>query len=67
MLMKPFFVFVFGIYCSLLSAQSIDRTALVERHSVLNKSFDSLASLTVGDGRFAFTVNVNGLQTFPVA
>ncbi|HVG13907.1 MAG TPA: hypothetical protein VM935_03065 [Chitinophagaceae bacterium] len=65
--MKPIFVFVLSIYCSLLSAQAIDRKALVERHSVLNKSFDSLASLTVGNGRFAFTVDITGLQTFPKA
>ena len=49
-------------------AQSkIDRKALVERHKVVNTTADTLASLTVGNGKFAFTVDVTGLQTFPIA
>src|SRR5688500_17479235 len=49
-----------------LSAQSrIDRKALVERHKVINNTADTLASLTVGNGKFAFTVDVTGLQSFP--
>ena len=43
----------------------IDRQALVERHKVLVTSIDSLASLSVGNGKFAFTADVTGLQTFP--
>ncbi|MBW4889154.1 hypothetical protein KXQ82_05480 [Mucilaginibacter sp. HMF5004] len=43
----------------------IDRKALVERHKVMNTKVDPLSSLTVGNGRFAFTVDVTGLQTFP--
>ncbi len=43
----------------------IDRVALVKRHNVLNTSFDSLSSLSVGNGEFAFTVDPTGLQTFP--
>lgn len=43
----------------------IDRFALVSRHNVENFSFDTLSSLTVGNGRFAFTVDATGLQTFP--
>lgn len=42
----------------------IDRQALVERHSIVNTGYDSLASLTVGNGGFAFTVDLTGLQTF---
>jgi len=49
---------------SFVSAQAIDRKLLVERHSVVNTRFDSLASLSVGNGRFAFTVDVTGLQSF---
>ncbi len=45
--------------------QSIDREALVSRHNVINTSFDSLGSLTVGNGGFAYTVDFTGLQTFP--
>ena len=49
-------------------AQSrIDRKALVERHAIINEHVDSLSSLSVGNGRFAFTVDVTGLQSYPNA
>lgn len=44
---------------------AIDRQALVNRHRVTNYDFDTLSSLTVGNGRFAFTVDATGLQSFP--
>ncbi len=47
------------------TCQKIDRKALVQRHNVSVSSFDSLSSLTVGNGAFAFTVDATGLQTFP--
>jgi hypothetical protein len=50
-----------------LSAQPIDREKLVRRHIVTNHQYDSLSSLTVGNGKFAFTVDVTGAQTFPEA
>ena len=43
----------------------IDREALVERNSPVVTAFDSLASLSVGNGEFAYTVDITGLQTFP--
>jgi protein-glucosylgalactosylhydroxylysine glucosidase len=43
----------------------IDREALVRRHNVKVTSLDTLASLSVGNGNFAFTVDATGLQTFP--
>ncbi|TGE03695.1 hypothetical protein [Hymenobacter fodinae] len=43
----------------------INRQAVVERHKVVNTTTDSLASLTVGNGAFAFTTDVTGLQSFP--
>ncbi len=43
----------------------IDREALVRRHTVKIGQFDTLGSLTVGNGKFAFTVDGTGLQTFP--
>ena len=43
----------------------IDRKAVVTRHNPHITSIDSLASLTVGNGGFAFTVDATGLQTFP--
>jgi protein-glucosylgalactosylhydroxylysine glucosidase len=47
-------------------AQKIDRKAVVERHKVVNRSVDTLSSLSVGNGHFAFTVDATGLQTFPM-
>lgn len=46
-------------------AQKINRKAVVERHTISVASFDTLASLSVGNGRFAFTVDATGLQSFP--
>jgi hypothetical protein len=46
-------------------SQPIDRKALVERHNVVNKKYDSLSSVSVGNGSFAFTADITGLQTFP--
>ncbi len=42
----------------------IDRHALVTRHNVTLTSPDPLTPLSVGNGRFAFTADVTGLQTF---
>lgn len=46
-------------------AFKIDRFALVTRHNVINNEFDLLSSLSIGNGKFAFTVDATGLQTFP--
>ncbi|MEO9032886.1 MAG: hypothetical protein ABI285_06550 [Ginsengibacter sp.] len=64
--------YFFAIVCFFLplinKAQSrIDRKALVERHNIINNHFNSLSSLSVGNGGFAFTVDVTGLQSFPNA
>ena len=48
-----------------LQAQPIDRQALVKRHTIQVSHADSLSSLSVGNGGFAFTVDVTGLQSFP--
>ena len=42
----------------------IDRHALVTRHNVTLTSPDPLTPLTVGNGQFAFSADVTGLQTF---
>ena len=47
------------------AASPIDRQALVRRHSPVAREYDALAPLTVGNGEFAFTADVTGLQTFP--
>lgn len=46
-------------------AVAIDREALVARHSPRLRALDYDAPLTVGNGGFAFTADVTGLQTFP--
>jgi hypothetical protein len=43
----------------------IDRHALVTRHNIALTTADPLATLQVGNGEFAFAVDVTGLQTFP--
>ena len=43
----------------------IDRRAVVTRHNPVVSEADPLASLTVGNGHFATTVDVTGLQSFP--
>jgi hypothetical protein len=45
----------------------INRRALVGRHDVINEKADPQSSLSVGNGRFAFTVDITGLQSFPEA
>jgi hypothetical protein len=50
----------------LAQQKPIDRQAVVERHKVRITNTDSLNSLSVGNGRFAFTTDVTGLQTFPL-
>jgi len=44
---------------------AIDREALVRRNNPHITSVDTLASLSVGNGGFAFTVDATGLQTWP--
>ena len=43
----------------------INRKELVQRHTVEVTRMDSLSSLSIGNGKFAFTVDATGLQTFP--
>ncbi len=48
-------------------AKRIDRKALVDRHAPLLREFEPESPLSVGNGEFALTVDVTGLQTFPDA
>ena len=43
----------------------IDREDLVRRHSPVNRNLDPLSPLSIGNGEFAFTADITGLQTFP--
>lgn len=49
---------------SVQKTSKIDRFALVTRNSVMLEQPDTLASLSVGNGNFAFTSDITGLQTF---
>jgi hypothetical protein len=52
------------VVAAILAALPIDREALVTRHNPTLRAVDPAAPLTVGNGGFAFTVDVTGLQTF---
>lgn len=56
---------LFCIGFSSLNAQKIDRQKVVQRHNIVNTKVDTLSSLTVGNGKFAYTVDVTGMQSFP--
>ena len=43
---------------------AIDRRAVVRRHDVVLTEADAQAPLTVGNGDFACTVDITGMQTF---
>jgi hypothetical protein len=45
--------------------RAIERAALVRRHDPVLRKLDPLSPLSVGNGEFAFTADVTGLQTFP--
>ena len=59
------FLSVFVLSCTGTKNSRIDRFSLVNRHNVKITQIDSLNSLSVGNGEFAFTVDITGLQTFP--
>lgn len=48
-------------------AARIDRQALVARHDPVLRQLDPESPLSVGNGEFAFTADVTGLQTFAEA
>jgi hypothetical protein len=60
------FFFVFYLLGGCNSENSkIDRYSLVHRHIPSLTQPDSLSPFTVGNGEFAFTTDITGLQTFP--
>jgi len=48
---------------SLAANAAIDRAALVSRHNPVLRQLEPLSPLTIGNGEFAFTSDVTGLQT----
>lgn len=66
LLRVPFLLSVLSFICIGIRAQGkIDRYAVVSRHDVIYSSPNLLAPLSIGNGKFAFNVDVTGLQTFP--
>lgn len=53
------------VSCEGKRSNKIDRKKVVQRHNVTNHTADTLASLTVGNGVFAYTVDITGMQSFP--
>ncbi|WP_341226079.1 hypothetical protein [uncultured Arcticibacterium sp.] len=58
-------LYILVIVLTSCDSEQIDREKLVSRHNVHLTQADSLNSLTVGNGSFAMTVDVTGLQSFP--
>lgn len=48
-----------------MNNEAIDRRALVARHDVRQTRIDPRSPVSVGNGEFAFTFDITGLQTFP--
>jgi len=69
-------IFMLLVWCTLVSAvvaraseapapgSAIDRHALVSRHNITINKPDPLTPLSIGNGEFAFTADITGLQTF---
>jgi hypothetical protein len=49
---------------SAISKEAIDRFALVNRHNVILHKADPMSPLSVGNGDFAFTADITGMQSF---
>ncbi len=54
----------FGEDPKIAAPSRIDRQAVVQRHNPVLRRFDIDSPLSVGNGEFAFTADVTGLQTF---
>lgn len=63
--MKRIFYLATGLALLAGCSKGIDREALVRRNCPHLTAVDTLASLSVGNGGFAFTADVTGLQTWP--
>ena len=52
-------------HCPGHEGETIDRQELVYRHVPQVKKADPLSPFSVGNGKFAYTADITGLQTFP--
>lgn len=60
-------IFAFFSICCVVQAgnNKIDRKALVMRHNVTLTKMNKYTALSVGNGRFCYTADITGMQTFP--
>ncbi len=63
--MRKLFLTIALTLATMVLAQGIDRKEVVKRNNPTVSTVDSLGSLTVGNGHFATTVDVTGLQSYP--
>lgn len=64
--MRRFSLLVFFyLSCQFVFSQKIDRRSVVERNCPTLTEIDTLGALTVGNGAFAYTVDITGLQSMP--
>jgi hypothetical protein len=52
-------------FASLVPRAAIDRRALARRHNPVLTGPDPASPCQIGNGEFAITVDITGLQTFP--
>ena len=50
---------------SVNNPEKINREELVKRHNVTMDTLDDLGALSVGNGRFCYTADITGMQTYP--
>lgn len=58
------FLLILFFLCVSFNIFSIDRQKVVKRHNVTSKRLDKRSPAQVGNGEFAFSVDITGLQTF---
>jgi hypothetical protein len=59
------FLSIFLLACQQADKSTIDRKKLVNRHNVILNEADNLAPLSVGNGKFCYTADITGMQSFP--
>lgn len=62
--LKFFIALITLLFCCCFNVFSIDRQRVVERHNVISTKLDLKSPAQVGNGEFAFSVDITGLQTF---
>lgn len=59
-----FMILILSVSCTTELPKPIDRKSVVERHTVISEKPDMKSPAQVGNGEFAFSVDITGLQTF---